>query len=423
MRFLVLNRTPLSGRRFPEWIGDRHEAVLLTDAAAVSADPAVRAEQLAGYAHVEIAHDFHFNPLMEQHALELHRETPFDRVIALSEFDILRAARLRGLLGVPGQDSESASAFRDKLRMKQLLEKSAVPVAPYAPVCHLDDLLGFVAEHGFPVVVKPRRGGGSMGVRVIRDTDGLRALLADHRELGTDDGAQLLAERYIEHELFHVDGIVTDGVPRLMWPSTQGDTSCLDIMAGKPLHSALLDAGDPLREPLVAITREALAALPSPGTFMFHAEVFRDTAGRLVFNEVASRMGGGMIEQVLQLGFGVTLPEVYVRSLAGNAVPQIPAVPQRIAGLSLFPPRPGTLVEIPGECPVPGITAYHRHAEAGTVLGTARTSVEKIGSVLATGDSRAEVEASLAAALDWFERSTVIRTPEDELATTAVPAV
>ncbi|MGW5096237.1 ATP-grasp domain-containing protein [Streptomyces nodosus] len=409
MKFLVLNRTPLSGRRFPKWIGGAHEAVLLTDEVAVSADPKTRSEQLAGYTHVEILPDFHFNPLVELHALELHRKMDFNRVIALSEFDILRAARLRELMGLPGQNVHSAVAFRDKLRMKELLDGAGVPVAPYAPVSHLDDLLGFVEEHGYPIVVKPRRGGGSMGVHVLRDRDDLTSLLAAHRDLGTDDGAQLLAEKYIEHELFHVDGVITDGRPLLMWPSTQGDTSCLDIMRGRALHSCLLDADDPLLEPLREITRRALAALPVPGTFMFHAEVFRDAGGRLVFNEVASRMGGGMIEHVLQLGFGITLPEVYVRSLAAHDVPLIPGVPEQIAGLSLFPPRPGTLLEIPDTCTVPGISTYHRHAKAGAVLKPAQVSVEKIGSVLATGDTRAEVEASLAEALDWFERSTVIR--------------
>ncbi|MFI9154161.1 hypothetical protein [Streptomyces sp. NPDC053367] len=413
MKFLVLNRTPLSGRRFPEWIGDAHEAVLLTDEAAVSADPETRSEQLAGYTHVEILPDFHFNPLVELHALDLHRKLGFDRVIALSEFDILRAARLRELMGLPGQDVPSAVAFRDKLRMKELLDEAGVPVAPYAPVGHLDDLLGFLDEHGFPVVVKPRRGGGSMGVHVLRDRDDLASLLASHRDLGTDDGAQLLAEQYIEHELFHVDGIVAEGRPLLMWPSTQGDTTCLDIMRGRALHSCLLDPDDPLLEPLLELTRRALAALPSPGTFMFHAEVFRDPAGRLVFNEVASRMGGGMIEHVLQLGFGVTLPEVYVRSLAGHDVPAVPGAPERIAGLSLFPPRPGTLLAVPDTCPVPGISAYHRHAEPGAVLKPAQVSVEKIGSVLATGATRAEVETSLAEALDWFERSTVIHPDGD----------
>ncbi|WP_328552712.1 MULTISPECIES: ATP-grasp domain-containing protein [unclassified Streptomyces] len=409
MRFLVLNRTPLGGRRFPDWLGDDHEAVLVTDPAAVSQDPDVRRAQLAGYLHSELFEGFHFNPLVEARALDLHRTFGFDRIIALSEFDILRAARLRGLLGAPGQDVTSATAFRDKLTMKRILERAGVPLAPYAPAAHLDDLLTFIRVHDYPVVVKPRRGGGSMDVHVLRGEDDLVALLGADGSLGSDDGAQLLVEKYVEHELFHVDGIVVDGQVRLMWPSSQGETTCLDIREGRVLRSCLLDPDDVLLDPLRSLTRQALDALPSPGTFMFHAEIFRDRDGDLLFNEVASRMGGGMIEQVLESGFGVTLPEVYVRSLAGNKPPSLPDTPLRIAGLSLFPPREGELVSLPGTCPVPGITSYQTHAVPGTRLAPARSSVEKIASVLAAGDTRAETENALTAAATWFESGSVIR--------------
>ncbi|MFJ8748399.1 ATP-grasp domain-containing protein [Streptomyces sp. NPDC102441] len=409
MRYLILNRTPLSVFRFSDWLGTGNEAVLLTDAAAVSPDPQERSAQLAGYAHVELVDDFHFNPLVESQAVAMHQKWGFDGVIAVSEFDLLRAARLRELFGVPGQDVASATAFRDKLAMKRILSAADVPVAPFAPVSNLADLLGFVEEYGFPVVVKPRRGGGSMDVHVLHDQQDIESLLAVHRDLGTDDGAQLLAEQYIEHELLHVDGIILSGETRVMWPSTQGDSTCLDIKAGLALHSCLLDADDPLFEPARELTRRALAALPTPETSTFHAEIFLATDGRLVFNEVASRMGGGLIEDVLTLGFGHFLPEVYVRYLGGNEPPGVPAAPERIAGLALFPPRPGTLVAIPEECPVPGIVEYRAYAEPGAVLEPARMSVEKIGSVLATGGSRGEVETALADARTWFEQATVIQ--------------
>ncbi|WP_328665442.1 ATP-grasp domain-containing protein [Streptomyces sp. NBC_00328] len=413
MRYLVLNRTPLTGRRFPDWLGADHEVVLLTDAAAVSSDPQVRSAQLAGYAHVDIVDDFHFNPLVENQALTLHQKWKFDRVVALSEFDIMRAARLRQLFGVPGQDVASATAFRDKLTMKRILERAGVPLAPYAPVANLADLLGFIDRQGYPVVVKPRWGGGSIDVHVLNDQQDVEDLLTTHRDLGTDDGAQLLAEKYIEHELIHVDGIVVAGETLLMWPSTHGSTTCMDFKHGKVLQSSLLDPADPLLAPVRNLTRQALAALPTPDTSMFHAEVFLDADRQLVFNEIASRMGGGLIEGVLQLGFGITLPEVYVGALSGNKPPQIPAEPVQIAGWSLFPPTAGTVTEIPADCPVPGVTRYRRHVEPGTALTAARTSVDKIGSVLATGDTRSEVETALEEALSWFERSTVIR-PEAE---------
>ncbi|WP_410670089.1 hypothetical protein [Amycolatopsis sp. cmx-4-68] len=408
MKFLILNRHPLARRDYCRWLGPAHEAVLVTDTTVLSPDAAVREAELAGYAHVEIVETFDFNPLVEHRVLALHEKFGFDRIIAPREYDILRAARLREFLGLPGQHVESALAFRDKLRMKDCLSAAGVPLAPYAPIADLRDLLGFVEQHGYPVVVKPRRGGGSSGVHVLRGPGDLTEFLAGAAELASDRGADLLAEEYVEHELFHVDGLIADGARAMMWPSSQGDTSCLGMIGGQALRSCLLDGDDPLAEPLRTLTAQALKALPAPATYMFHAEIFREAGGRLLFNEVAGRMGGGMIENMLKLGFGISLPEAYIRAEAGRDSLAVPEQPRYAAGLALFPPRPGTVREIPTACPVPGIDEFRAYARPGDVLGGAHTSVEKIGSVLVRGDRRAEVESRLVAATEWFEAATVI---------------
>ncbi|MFD5520101.1 hypothetical protein [Streptomyces sp. NPDC127066] len=346
--------------------------------------------------------------MVEEIALSLHERWSFDQVIALSEFDLLRAARLRRLFGVPGQDVPSATAFRDKLVMKRILADAGVPVVRFAPVTHFDDVLRFGADHGYPMVVKPRTGAGSEDVHVLHGEEDLPRLLAAHRELGSDDGARLLAETYVEHELIHVDGLVADGVTRLMWASTQGDSTCLDVKRGRLLHSCLLDADDPVLAEAVDLAGRALNALPAPETYLFHVELFRDVRGTLLVNEAASRMGGGMIEHMLQLSFGVSLPEVFVRFLAGGDPAPIPATPRRMAGLALFPPRAGILLDIPATCPVEGVVTYTRHAEPGQRLRAARQSVEKIASVLAAGPTRSDVEKSLAATSAWLDRSVVI---------------
>lgn len=68
-------------------------------------------------------------------------------VVARSEADVLRAARLREVLGVPGQDFASALAFRDKVLMKSLLRERGVSVPEFAPVRIPLDLFAFLREH------------------------------------------------------------------------------------------------------------------------------------------------------------------------------------------------------------------------------------------------------------------------------------
>ncbi|MFB9903827.1 hypothetical protein [Allokutzneria oryzae] len=40
-------------------------------------------------------------------------------------------------------------------------------ITPFAPVEHAMDLVGFARDRGFPLVLKPRRSAGSMGVHVL----------------------------------------------------------------------------------------------------------------------------------------------------------------------------------------------------------------------------------------------------------------
>ncbi|MFH8579808.1 ATP-grasp domain-containing protein [Streptomyces zaomyceticus] len=412
MNYLILNRSALAIRPYREWMGDGHRLLLITDARALSADDEIRGGQLASFDATVPLVDYHDSVLVEREALRLHAEFGFDEIIALSEFDLLRAARLRDLLGLRGQNEESAIAFRDKLVMKDLLREAGVPLAPYAPAADATSLIRFTQEHGFPIVVKPRRGGGSMGIEILHDEDELWNYATRTTQLGTDDGAPLLVEAHVEHELFHIDGLVVDGHIQLIWPSTQGTTTCLGMLDGHMLHSTMLDADDPRLDDLRKLTTTALETLPTPTTTIFHAEIFGTPDG-LVFNEIASRMAGGRIEEQIRLGFGLHLPKLYIRALAGHELPRIPSEPARIGGLALFPPRPGLLRAVPGECRVPGISSFTVSVAAGTRLGTAHASVDNFASALAVGSTRAEVEQAISRLRTWVEAETVIE-PETE---------
>ncbi|MFD8141729.1 acetyl-CoA carboxylase biotin carboxylase subunit family protein [Streptomyces sp. NPDC059708] len=320
MRFLVLNRTPVAQYRYPEFLGEAHDVVLITDAAAVPADADERAAVLRGYAHVEVVEEFHANPAVELMALRLHEKWAFERLLALSESDLSRGARLRAAMGVPGHSAAGVDTFRDKYAMKSALWEAGVPLLPFAAVRHATDLADFIAGHGYPVVVKPRRGGGPEGVEVLHAPDDLPAFLGRHPEAGTDDGALLLAETHLEHEAFHVDGVLVDGEIRLVWPSAAA--------GGTPVEPQ-----DPLSDELCALAVAALRALPAPRDCVFHAEVFRGRDGTLVLNGISA----GARDDA---GSGLRLAELHLRSLTGNSPAPVSARPRRTAGPALLPARP-----------------------------------------------------------------------------------
>ncbi|MFH0246328.1 ATP-grasp domain-containing protein [Streptomyces sp. HK10] len=393
MNILVLNRFPVDLVPYDAWFGPGNTTVLLTR-------PGTADRAGAGYAEIVEVDGYSDSPLVEYHAHRLHARYGFDRVVAYSEWDLLRAARLREAWGVPGQSVESAVAYRDKLVMKELLSAAGVAVAPFAAVDHVGSLLAFVDRQGLPLIVKPRRGASSVGVTAVRDEESLRAFLASCDDLAGDRLAHLMVETLVPNEMFNVDGLVLDGRVHLCWPSST--TSALGFQDGQCLVAATLDHDDPDRARLTELVEQAVRALPTPPTTAFHAEVFKLPDGSLLLNEIGSRMGGAYVQDQLVHSFGVDPLRAQSAWLVGGDPPRLPDRPVTSSGYALIPPAPGRLVRAPRTCPLPGITLFEVAVPDGTVVTEARSSVDSLAAFVAVGAGRAEVLDTLWRAVEWF---------------------
>ncbi|MDE1675332.1 ATP-grasp domain-containing protein [Nocardia gipuzkoensis] len=405
MYYLVLNRLDLASTPFDDWLGPGHNAVVLSG---IESAPDEVGAKLAKSVRTElqIVDEFE-SAAVEYLALELHQNNRFDEIITFSELDLLRAARLREAMGIDGQTVVSAASFRDKVLMKDLLSKGGIPVATYVQVRYATDLIGFARHNGYPIVVKPRYGAGSVGVEVLHTEDSLYAYLKEKPELGSDPGASLIAERYVDHKLYHVDGIVAGEKTALMWPSRM--TSCLGYRTGEALLSCMLGRTHALHSQLCAITQSAITTLPTPGNAVFHAEVFECADGSLLLNEIACRPGGGRVISTINEAFDINLIKLYVQLLSGSVtVSEIPSNPKRSAGFVCFPPRPGVVRQIPSKCPLESILQYRTKVKPGDILHEAAHSVDNIASAVAVGNSAEEVEHTLRRMVEWFSEGLVI---------------
>lgn len=114
---------------------------------------------------------------------------------------------IQGLLeifGIPytGSSVMASALAMDKLKSKQLFRLYNVPTPPYYAVSRdaLDRLTELHGSFGFPVFVKPRSQGSSVGAGRADDLDALRARCED--ALRFDEGA--LVERHITGKEIHV---------------------------------------------------------------------------------------------------------------------------------------------------------------------------------------------------------------------------
>ena len=174
-------------------LGVRVSAIGMTGAGQMS--PAAR-NLLDGYRHCP--------RLLE--AEELRRaarelaQPAFDRIETIDEPLVEPAALLREALGVPGLPLRTAKLCRDKVAMKRFLRENAIPCAQSASVSSSADAFAFAEREGYPVIVKPIAGYGSLQTFRCQDRDELDRAL---QQLHPSDNRPVAIEEFIEgHEGF-----------------------------------------------------------------------------------------------------------------------------------------------------------------------------------------------------------------------------
>jgi hypothetical protein len=365
----------------------------------------VAEDRAEGYAHMSAPHrvfafdNYAHNGNVERMVLALHAEQPFVAIVAKSEPDILRAARLRGLLRLPGQDWRSAIAFRDKIEMKRRLAAAGVAAPEFARLSCGADLCAFVAAKGYPVVVKPVLGSGSLDTQVLLGPADLERRLA----VGVD--ARFEVEVFIPGKMYIVDAFVLEGRVRFSVASRYVN-DCLSFQRGEFLGVVLEDPASPLCARLLAFADKALAALPLPETTTVHMEIWRTPDDELVFCEAASRTGGIRINEAIMLAHGFDMDRSWFSAQLGLpvVVPEAPLVKpvQRGVGHMAVYYGDGVLDALPTTPPPDGIISQTLLARIGDVHHGSQKSGMYLAAFVVTGQSDLQVEQRFTEVARWF---------------------
>jgi biotin carboxylase len=398
MTMLLVNRRPLLDR-LPEWFPDAADELVVFTApsalAGLDRDAVARTVR-----HLETADDYD-GPAATARLAELCRAHRVERVLTVAEGDLVRAARLRRAFGLPGQDEESALAYTQKHVMKEAAAAGGVPIAPMRRVGDAPELLDFAEAHGFPLVVKRLTGGGAVGMSVLADRAELHGFL--RRWTATGRPSALLAEAWIKGEVYHVDGVMADGVLLHGWPARYLNTQWASYHASAPLVSGLLPADDPLRRRLTGASAEVVAALPAaPGVLPFHAELFHTPDDTFVLCEIACRAGGAGIVEVHELSSGLQLHRAGLLGQAGRSEQVTWHDPAPAHGHGWFLPRAGTLRRIPERCPLPGAVRYRTSGTPGRHYPGPRSANDSVAELIFELPGAYDLTAALRTVQDWW---------------------
>ena len=250
----------------------------------------------------------------------VERFGPLTRLVALNEGDLDTAAALRAELGCAGQRPKELERFRDKLTMTRTVAEAGLRTPAYADAPDEAAVLEFAAGHGWPVIVKPRRGTASRAVLRLDSAADLPALREQPAE-------PRLVQSYCGDGIYHIDGLWT-GTGLGPWRASRYLNTCVEFTNGAVLGS--VEEDDPELLAALGGFTAALAGTLSDQPWVFHLEVFvgRDPEGspRLTFLEAGYRVGGAEIPFVWREVHGVDLMSAALAVQLGEQ-PVLPRIP------------------------------------------------------------------------------------------------
>ncbi|MGH4030316.1 ATP-grasp domain-containing protein [Actinomycetota bacterium Odt1-20B] len=365
-----------------------------------------------GYAtqlpHIRAVSDYSAGPEVEELLDELCAVGSAVTLVHVTEDDILRCARARDRHDLPGLRHEQALPWRDKLVMKEAVSAHGVPAPHFVKPQSAAHAEEFAARVGYPVVVKPRLGYASMGVRLVRDADELRAAAADW------DPEDVLVESFTPGDVLHIDGFTQDGKV-LYVQASRYLNNCLSFHDTLPLGSVQLDRDGEEHARLARFAERVVAALPGVDFSPFHLEVFRRPAaedrpgpdgrpgpGDLEFCEIACRLGGAHIMEALTYATGVNPARLWIDHQIGlRSGPETPlADTGRRYGWLLVPPRAGRLVHIAAPPDTGFIKDFIVKTAVPRDFDGAHGSTDSYLAFVVEGETEHEVEANLRKCVD-----------------------
>jgi biotin carboxylase len=260
----------------------------------------------------------------------LARSRKFDRLVALDEFDMETIAHLREHMHVPGMGRTTTSHFRDKLTMRFEAQRAGALIPEFTPVLNYDDLRAWMAAVPAPWVLKPRAEASAIGIRKIHEPEQLWPTLD---ELGDRQSFYLL-ERFIPGDIFHVDSITNDRQVIFTTVSQYGKPPMQVMHEGGVFSTRVIDRASTDARELTAINAHLIPAMGLVRG-VTHAEYIRAADGRYYFLEVAARVGGAFIANVVEQATGVNLWEEWARVeiSALRGIPyELPPIGEEYAG-------------------------------------------------------------------------------------------
>lgn len=263
-----------------------------------------------------------------------------------SDISVNTVSKLNSNFNLSGNPLEVTDRFVNKYKMRVLAESLGLPIPKYARIDTPSDLLSFIKNTGFPIILKPADSQSSRGVVKI-DSSNINDI--EHlvvNSLKYANCGYLIAEEFVEGREVTVEGFASNYKHRTLAISLKkhfrvGIASELLYPADIPkyIYKELEKLND------LFVENSGLRFGITHAEYMINIDT-----GRIVLIEIACRGGGSLISSdIVKWVSGVNLYDLYYSCLKGGIINvKGLTVKKRPAILKFFEFAPGTVKSISG---------------------------------------------------------------------------
>ena len=310
-------------------------------------------------------------------------------------------------LGLPSIGPDVAHRMTNKGAMRTALREAGLPQPGYALVHDVGDARDALAEIGTPAVVKPVDSAGQRGLSRVETEADLDAALdaaLDHSPTG-----EALLEELVEGLEQNAMLVVRRGEPLLLTLSDRLRPP------GRGFGVALAHVYPCSLGPdgVTAVERVAVETVRALGMRdgIAYPQLLVTAEGRVVVVEVAARIPGGQMDELVRVATGVDLVEVALRQALGEVVSDELTIPRRRQPLAIrfLTAEPGPLPTGPVRRVGPldavtastGVVQAETYLQPGETIRPVQVDGDRRGYVIAVADTPGEAlaRADAAAAL------------------------
>ena len=250
-------------------------------------------------------------------AFLIFKHGPIDWLESNNEYWLERDAKLRTAFHITtGFQEADIPAIKLKSQMKEYYLRAGIPTARYHIVEEIEDCREFIAEVGYPVVVKPDNGVGASDTHALK-SDGALVKFFEMK----DSKVSYIMEEYVHAEVNSYDAIYDSHGEPMFETGNVTPVSIMDIVndGDNSIYYILRDLPEDTR----AAGRATAKAFGVRSRFI-HFEFFRLTQdqeglgkkGDLVGLEVNMRPSGGYTPDMIDFAHGTNVYKVWADMVA-----------------------------------------------------------------------------------------------------------